>query len=80
MLSISAWSYQNFRKLVKQVLYVEEVILTALQFDMTVEHPHPILSRALKRYNKSLSLEQMTALGRSSWQILTDMYASSIMI
>ena len=46
---------------------------------MTVEHPHPILSRALKRYSKFLSPEQMTALGRSSWQILTDMYASSIL-
>ena len=66
----------------QQVLYVEEVVLVALQFDMTVEHPYPILTRAVKRFDQSqttkplsLSLDgrQMNALGRASWQILTDL-------
>lgn len=62
----------------KQVLYLEEVVLTALQFDMTVEHPHPLLTRALKRYQALMPPEQITALGRASWQILSDMYVFPI--
>ena len=54
----------------------------ALQFDMTVEHPYPILTRAIKRFDQSQTIKplsisldgrQMNALGRASWQILTDL-------
>lgn len=66
---------QPFKKLVAQVLFLEEVILVALQFDLTVLHPHPLVSRAVKRYTDSgaLSTSQANALGRCAWQILSDM-------
>lgn len=64
---------QKFKKLVQQVLFLEEVVLVTLQFDMTIQHPHPLLLRALKSYEGSLSPAQVTALGRCAWQILSDL-------
>lgn len=69
---------QHFKKLVQQVLYIEEVILINLQFDLTIQHPHPLLTRAAKLYEprgsgKRLHSKERLALGRASWQILSDM-------
>jgi len=70
----------KFKKLVQQVLFLEEVVLVTLQFDMTVQHPHPLLSRALKIHAAALDEAQLTALGRCAWQVLSDIYTTPFCI
>ncbi|CAD6582723.1 MAG: hypothetical protein CYPHOPRED_002109 [Cyphobasidiales sp. Tagirdzhanova-0007] len=73
-------SSESFKRLVQQVLYIEEVILVALQFDLTVVHPHPLLSRALNGHANELSHSQITSLGRCAWQIMSDMYTTILCV
>lgn len=68
--------YQAFRKLVQQVLYIEELILVALQFDMTVVHPFKPLMAAIKHPALAATLpeeSQRMILAKESWQVLNEM-------
>ncbi|KAK9896565.1 cyclin-like protein [Cystobasidium minutum MCA 4210] len=73
-------SSETFKRLVQQVLFVEEVVLTTLQFDLTVVHPHPLITRALKAYEHKLTKHEVSSLGRAAWQILSDIYTTPLCI